>query len=278
MSKRGELRPKLNPKPNAKTPSITSALVTVPRLFGPPQLLGGEDPAAYDELLGRVCAAVPPVDVIDEMLIADVVSLEWDVLRGRRWKASLIRSLELEVLKRFLPAQLDYYDHYRKYFQNDLTEILQDNLMEDQTEDDARRLAHQCALDERDAVDRVYQILGRINLDMDKILDGAKTRKAEELAQGYVQHKPDATKLVDNLLAGANSSIDALMAGELPDALDNIERIDRLITIAEARRNGMLREIDRRRAVLGEALRRKVQEVEAEFEVIDKTPEAKSAA
>jgi hypothetical protein len=68
------------------------------------------------------------------------------------------------------------------------------------------------------------------------------------------------------------------MADKLPGALDNIERIDRLITIAESRRNGMLREIDRRRAMLGEILRRQVQEVEGEFKVIDKTPEAKSAA
>ena len=50
------------------------------------------------------------------------------------------------------------------------------------------------------------------------------------------------------------------------------------IAIAENRRNGMLREIDRRRAVLGEALRRQMQEIEGEFEVLDKTPEAKSAA
>jgi hypothetical protein len=42
-------------------------------LFGPPLLLEGEDAAAYDELLARVCAAVKPVDVIDEMLIADIV-------------------------------------------------------------------------------------------------------------------------------------------------------------------------------------------------------------
>jgi hypothetical protein len=41
----------------------------------------------------------------------------------------------------------------------------------------------------------------------------------------------------------------------------------------------MLREIDRRRAVLDEPLRRQVQEVEAEFEVIEKIPAAaKSAA
>ena len=105
MSKRGELRPKLN----AKTPSITPALLTIRRLC--------EDAAAYDALLSRICAAISPVDVIDEMLIADVVSLEWDVLRWRRLKTSLIRSLELKVLKRFLTAQLDY-DHCQKYFQD----------------------------------------------------------------------------------------------------------------------------------------------------------------
>ena len=43
-------------------------------LFGPPLLLEGEDAAAYDELLARVCAAIKPVDVIDEMLIADILA------------------------------------------------------------------------------------------------------------------------------------------------------------------------------------------------------------
>jgi hypothetical protein len=183
----------LHPKTDSTTKSNTSALAKVQRLtlFGSPQLLEGEDAAAYDELLGRVCAAVKPVDIIDEMFIADVVSLEWEVLR----------------------------------------------------------------------------------FDMDSILDSAKAHEAEELIQDYVQRKPTAIKLADKLLAGANSSIDALMVGELPGALDKIERIDRLTTIAETRRNAMLREIDRR------TLRRQVQEVEGEFEVIEKTPaEAKSAA
>ena len=45
-------------------------------LFGPPLVLEGEDSAAYDELVGRIYAAVKPVDVLDEMFIADVASLE----------------------------------------------------------------------------------------------------------------------------------------------------------------------------------------------------------
>jgi hypothetical protein len=66
-------------------------------------------------------------------------------------------------------------------------------------------------------------------------------------------------------------------AGYRSDPLTTMERIDHLITVAETRHNAMLREIDRRRAVLSEALRRTVQEVD-EFKVIEKMPgEAVSA-
>jgi hypothetical protein len=134
------------------------------------------------------------------------------------------------------------------------------------------------ARNEPDAVDKVNQTLAGIN-HMDHILDSARARKAEELAQEYARHRPGAIKLIHKPLASGSLSIDALMVTALTEELDNIERIDHLTTIAETRRNVMLREIDRRRAVLGEALRRQVQEVEGEFEVIDKTPaQAKSAA
>jgi hypothetical protein len=51
----------LHPKANSKTKSKTSALAKVQRLtlFGSPQLLEGEDAAAYDELLSRVSAEAP---------------------------------------------------------------------------------------------------------------------------------------------------------------------------------------------------------------------------
>ena len=272
----------LHPKANSKTKSNISPLAKVQglTLFGSPQLLlHGEDAAAYDQLFGRFCAAIKPVDIIDEMLIDDAVSLEWEVLRWRRLKSSLMRTRGLEALEQFLRAHLDYYHHYQKHFEQDLAEILQDNLAEGQTEVDAQALAHKCARDEPDADDKVNQILAGINLDMGQILEGARARKAEELTHDHAQGKPDAIKLIDKLLTEAGLNIDALMVRALPGELDKIERIDRLITIAETRRNAMLREIDRRRAVLNEALRRQVQEVEGEFEVVEKAPAAtKSAA
>jgi len=278
MSKRAGL----HPKANSKTKSNISPLAKVQglMLFGSaPLLLPGEDDAAYHELLSRVRTAISPVDIIDEMFIADVVSLEWEVLRWRRLKSNLMQTRGLEALGQFLRAHLDYYVHYQKYFEQDLAEILQDNLAEGQTEIDAQALAHKCARDEPDADDKVNQILAGINLDMDDILEPARARKAEELAHDYAQRKLGAIKLIDKLLAEAGLSIDTLMVRALPGELDKIERIDRLITLAETRRNAMLREIDRRHAVLSEALRRQVQEVEGEFEVVEKTPAAtKSAA
>ena len=52
------------------------------------------------------------------------------------------------------------------------------------------------------------------------------------------------------------------MADAFAWKIDVIERIDRLTTVAESRRSASLREIDRRRAVLSERLRRSGQEIE----------------
>ena len=170
-------------------------------------------------------------------------------------------------------------DLYSENFADDLAEILQENLPEDRAKD-AHTLARECARSEADAVDKVTKILAGIGLDMDEVLNDAKGRKAKELVQKYVRREPDAVKLVDELLTDAGVSMDALMADALAQKLDDIERIDRLTTIAESRRNASLHEIERRHAVFGETLRRSVQEIEdGEFEEIETTPaQGKNAA
>src|SRR5215831_80121 len=94
MSKRAGL----HPKANSKTKSNISPLAKVQGLMlfcSAPLLLPGEDDASYHELLSRVRTAIKPVDIIDEMFIADVVSLEWEVLRWRRLKSSLMQTADL---------------------------------------------------------------------------------------------------------------------------------------------------------------------------------------
>jgi hypothetical protein len=248
--------------PKSKSVTPASGLLT---LIDQPHLLEGEEEAAYDEL-ARLRAAVTPVDIIDEMLIIDVASLEWEVLRWRRLKSNLMQARGLKALTDFLAGKLEY-ELYSDQFADDLSKILQDNLPGDQAEA-AQMLAHACARNETEAVDKVNKLLDRADLYMESILNKTRARRAKELVQEYVRREPDALMLMHELFTRAG-----FMAEALGNQLDSIERIDRLTAIAESRRNASLREIDRRRAVLREALRRSVQEVEeAEFEVIEAIP------
>jgi hypothetical protein len=253
-------------------------------LFGPPLVLEGEDAAAHDELLARLYAAVKPVDVIDEMLIADIVALEWEVLRWRRLKRTLMREPGLKALEVFLIEQLESnYALHREHFQSYLKEILADSLPPEQA-DSAEMLAAKCTPNNEEGDEMLDKVLGSIGLDSNKVMDDARADKAKELVQEYVRREPDAVTLIDELLADAGVSMDTFLTKVVHDKIDYIERIDRLTTIAETRRNAALHEIGRRRAVLSEALRRSVQKIEddnfADGEFVRELPpaEGKNAA
>jgi hypothetical protein len=257
--------------------SMTSTRTRAQRFafLGPPPLLEGEDPALYDELVGRMRAAVKPVDMIDELFVADVVFLEWEIMRWRRLKVGLLQAGVHDALQWFLKEQLDY-EAYAEAFAEALAAFLAASPQKGAAEE-ANELAHQYARSQPDAIKKVRLLLKADGMDADQMLDRiqklAKAHMAEALGREYVRREPEAIQLVNELLASSGRTMHDLMVEALPGKFDEIERIDRLLTIAETRRNISLREIDRRRAVLGEVLRRKLQEVEdAEFEVIEPTP------
>jgi hypothetical protein len=110
------------------------------------------------------------------MLIADVVASEWEFLRWSRLKLSLLQACATKGLQGFLNGKLDY-ELYRERFVEDLTEILQDNLPEDDAEDRPQRLALDCAINDTDAVDSVNEILSSIDLTMGRILNDARDNR-----------------------------------------------------------------------------------------------------
>jgi len=245
-------------KTEIAAPSVPQRLT----VFGPPLLLGGEDAAAHDQLLGRICAAVKPADIIDEMFIADIVALEWEVLRWRRLKWTLMQETGLNALERFLVKQLESnYALHEEHFKSYLTEILQNKLPEELV-DSAEMLAAACTPHTDEANEKLDEVLSSIGLNMNTVLDDARADKAKELMQEYVRGERDAVTLIQELLTDAGVNMDTFMTNALAQKIDIIERIDRLAAVAESRRNAALREIDRRRAVLGETLRRRVQEIE----------------
>jgi hypothetical protein len=89
---------------------------------------------------------------------------------------------------------------------------------------------------------------------------------ADRLSRTWALGDEEAIAEVERLLGRAGLTIDAVMAQTLAARIDDVERIDRMVTIAEARRDAVLREIRARRAAFGQALRRAGQAIDAEFE------------
>jgi hypothetical protein len=64
--------------------------------------------------------------------------------------------------------------------------------------------------------------------------------------------------------------MDQVMSSAFIKHLDEIERIDRLITAAESRRHAALRDLERHRLMFAQSLREAV--VDAEFETVPPSP------
>jgi hypothetical protein len=79
-----------------------------------------------------------PVDIIYEMFVADVVNLEWEIIRWRRLKSSLLKASGQKALQEFLSETLDY-ELYVEAFTEDLTKILQEDTEENLEEREARQ-------------------------------------------------------------------------------------------------------------------------------------------
>jgi hypothetical protein len=102
---------------------------------------------------------------------------------------------------------------------------------------------------------------------------------AHDLTEAWARRERTAIERVDELLASAGLTMDAVMAQTLSLKLDDIERIDRMIATAEGRRNAILREVDRHRTTWGQNLRQAVQQIEAaEIKVIDAQPDTTRTA
>ena len=101
----------------------------------------------------------------------------------------------------------------------------------------------------------------------------------ETLAKLEHGRKRYAVDKVNRILASANLTLEAVIAHTLPGNIDFIERIGRLIAGAEARRNAILREIDRHRESLARPLRRNLEQIEGEYQVVRaKSAEENNAA
>jgi hypothetical protein len=80
-------------------------------LFGPPQLIDGEDSGAYEELHERVYLSLNPADIFEEIWVRDFVDLTWEILRWRRLKSSLMAASAFKGLQKVLEP-LSFEGHH----------------------------------------------------------------------------------------------------------------------------------------------------------------------
>jgi hypothetical protein len=96
--------------------------------------------------------------------------------------------------------------------------------------------------------------------------------QAETLAEGWAARKSDVVEEVNKTLTSAGLTTDSILAQTFSLKVNDIERIEHMTALAEARRNATLHEIDRHRQTLGQKLRRAAQQLEdGQFRVIEHT-------
>src|SRR5262245_23401657 len=79
-------------------------------LFGPPPLIEGEDPAAYDDLLVQISAAVKPADILEDIWVRDIVDFTWEIFSLRRLKANLMTATRYKGVEAVLQPIIGYLD------------------------------------------------------------------------------------------------------------------------------------------------------------------------
>ena len=116
------------------------------------------------------------------------------------------------------------------------------------------------------ASEGVGRILSTTGNDPDSfdVLEGPDF--AQKWASGDTSTRVEFTKI----LKKAELTMDEVMAETFAKQIDFLERLDRMLASAEARRNNALREIDRHREALGTAMRQAIDEVQdAEFRDVE---------
>ena len=89
---------------NKDLPAAQRGTLAPIKYLGAPALIEGDDKAAYYALHDKIVDFVKPKDVFEEILVREIVDLQWETMRYRRLKAALMSSdLYIAVRDMLLP-------------------------------------------------------------------------------------------------------------------------------------------------------------------------------
>jgi len=103
--------------------------------------------------------------------------------------------------------------------------------------------------------------------------------EAKSLANAWCRREEDALNEVQDLLETSGLTMHSVMSQTLSKKMDDVERIDRMLASAEARRHIVLREVDRHRAAVAARLQTAAKDIEdAEFSEVSAEGQQAEAA
>ena len=223
-------------------------------LLGPAPITHLEDGDAYERVLSKMAEAVAPTDFVEWTWLKDIVDLVWEAARARRAKAvrlALARRTAIEdILRADWDPELLTADFLgmgiARFADQVYRSIAEDN--EDEGEEDEDPAEHEFEAEDQE------------------LAAGAGSEESE------ADDEEGEGETFEDILARLGLTQDAVNDAAYLVALDTIERLQRLIDNANARRDLILREIDRRRDALGRRMREKVASsdeiVDAEFDSV----------
>jgi len=209
------------------TKSITPARYS--KLFGPAPVLSSEDLSEYETALMYLHDCIAPKDFIEQMHVKDLADATWDI---KRYVSHKTMAIEIEY-QRQQEVEVKRRKHARK-LQRELAERLEAKKAKEAEQADQPAQTEQGAVTQFERAVELDAAVGEAPADIDEILHGP----ADE-----VDH-----------------------AKALKSTIDHHERVDRLESVARARRAAVFREIDFYRQGLGSVARRASDEIiDAEF-------------
>ena len=225
-----------------------------------PPSIAIQEAVAYNRIRMAIRRTIGQPDAIFELLIDDVAFRQWEVSWYLRAKWHAIRCGAVKKLAPCLEAMLEPKSCYRQHVAL-IKSMLKQHLSKMEGES-VEALARACADGAPDAVRKVNKILAGTKQNATTLASNARLARTMVLVRLYFIHEPNAVQLINDILTGIGLSFEDFMAEVISEKLDEIERIDRLISLAESRRDASLREIERRHAGLTERLRRSLQQFE----------------
>jgi hypothetical protein len=123
-----------------------------------------------------------------------------------------------------------------------------------------RQLLHQARLDAaKSLLAPMIELKNRVNISMDNL--HADEDEATQLVLGWLQGNPKSVSTFEKMLQFRGLKPEDVTAAAFQGVLEEIERIDRMAAAADTRRDGLLREIERKQASLSQQLRAASEEV-----------------